>query len=82
MMQSVKYVAARTISSPYELSLLVDEDPGKMSTSLYKFNGEVVYEYFETPTVPFSLSYPAVVSGLAELMAELYDRLLHEDGYW
>ena len=51
------------------------------SNSLYKFNGEIIFQYFMTPIIPMELYYPEVVSATAELLGEIYEKLLHEDCY-
>ena len=60
-------------------SKIVNDGNNETSNSLYKFNGEVIFQYFMTPVIPMELYYPEVVSSTAELLGEVYEKLLHED---
>lgn len=49
--------------------------------AINKFNNSIVFEYLQTPSVPFDLDYIEVVLGLSEVLLKLYDNFLHEDCY-
>ena len=77
-MQSVKYVIARSSNTPYDHVVNTENENGE-SSKIYKFNGEIVYQYFSTANLPFIPCYLEVVSTLSILLSELYDLFLHED---
>jgi hypothetical protein len=80
-MQSMKYVMAKSAPSPYFPITALENDNESARSSLYKFNGEVAYEYFKTPIVPFELCYLDVVHTLLDLIGQLYDLFLKGDCY-
>jgi hypothetical protein len=53
----------------------------ELKTSINKFGGEIVYQYMETPYVPFELNYHEVFKSLCALFEELYERFGHPDAY-
>lgn len=87
-MQSMKYMIAKSSSTPYcphgvftPGSETESGEPGKTFSHLYKFNSDVLYEFLSTPAIPFDLNYLEVVGSLAEMLSDLYQNLLHEDSY-
>jgi hypothetical protein len=87
--QSMKFVLAKnspcmypTSSAPIHRVIHSNDDsdwirPPPMS----KFDNVVVYEYLQTPHVPFELDYVEVLIGLCEAVVALYDRFLSKECY-
>jgi hypothetical protein len=82
-MQSVKFVMAKNSVTPYPETTLMDNDTHEniAKTTIYKFNGSVVYEHLIDQNMPFELDYIEVVHSLAVSLSNLYEYFLHVDCY-
>jgi hypothetical protein len=58
--------------------------PDKMAIrpSIFKFNGNVVYEYLLTPSVPFELCYSDILIALSESLRSMYCFFATDEQCW
>ncbi len=89
--QSMKYLIAQNLNHPYDIFNQVSQlnndingdiynvNNNNSKKSLYKFNGNIIFEHLMTPPVTFQLSYPDVIVQCCESLIQLYQRFLLED---
>lgn len=78
-MQSMKYVMSRTSNYYYPLFMPNENDFDQLRCGIYKFNNDIVYEYLQTPDIPFELNYTEVFINLCEMLSLVYDKFWHKD---
>ena len=92
-MQGMKYVLARN-SSLYYPSLLANNNNNNNNNNeindreyqirnigLYKYNNEIIFEFLQTPEIPFELNYIEVFINLCQMLISLYEKFWHEDSF-
>lgn len=82
-MQGVKFVLARTSPTAYphtNVSNSTEKEEDLIGrVSIYKHNGNVVYEHLMTPPIPFELDYIETLTSLSDVLISLYDKFLGEE---